>query len=521
MSLDDLADDLREVNQLVEDMLLRPDFLTEPYEPLEYWPQATRQAEENINTRDAGRLDTSARNLNTQLFADFVYEIEGREAETDNFLRTIQRESQEDLDIFDRQYTDHHAQLINPSPEYLAAFAEERRLNRVLTIMRHHARALNGRLREITNFIRSLEHLSTNVTSFFPISITYGRRLRRFRLLERSVSDLITRQNRAMHMVRDGVRIVRSHLFSIAQGHPEFFPPNVINCFDNHPFPPPPVSVPTNQKPANNDSNAGGDSSGQGGQMSDSGASGTSPHYSASDSDTDAGGLPPVSSTDGTEATPIVINGSSSEALSKSAKRKKRAKKQGKNDRPKKCRRTDSSDSLESFTTTPPTPRPKPGKGKGKGKAKLKTSSSAPSSPSGRPEPAMIPDVASDEEPYDSEPGLDHLPPIYEPVHVLEQDTLEMTLNNLVGCVQVSRQINAPLAADLGRLADAIIDMAHGLVQQGRRLANGMARLEAQQFNQEVPRIRQALERLINKSAAEPTPAPTPQGNLCGGRMSD
>ncbi|KAG9416117.1 hypothetical protein AC1031_000519 [Aphanomyces cochlioides] len=66
-----------------------------------------------------------------------------------------------------------------------------------------------------------------------------------------------------------------------------------------------------------------------------------------------------------------------------------------------------------------------------------------------------------------------------------------------------------------------MIDMAHVMVEQGRRLANTTARLEAQQFNQEIPRIRQALERIVNKSAAEPTPAPAPQGNLCGGRMSD
>ncbi|CAK4607371.1 unnamed protein product [Aphanomyces euteiches] len=391
MALNNYADDLQEVDQLIEDMLLRPDFLAEPYEPLDFWAPTTRQAEEDVNIQEARRLDTSARELNTRLFAELLFEVESRTTDMDNYLHKTQRESKNELALFDRQYTAHHSQLINPSLEFLAAFASEQRLSRVLVIMRHHARALGGRLREIADFSRRLDHLSTRVTYLFPISATYAERLGRFRRLAESVSDLIARQNRAMHT---------------------------------------------------------------------------------------------------------------------------RAKRQGKSGKPKKRRRTDS---FDEFTLTPPTPRPKSGKGKGK----LKTASSAPSSPSSRAESAAIPDVASDEEPYDSEPGLDHLPLVYEPVHVLEQSHIESTLNNFVGCVEVSRQIHSPLPADLDRLADALIDMVHVIVERGRRVANAAARLEAQQFNQEVPRIRQALERLINKSAAEPTPAPTPQGNLCGGRMSD
>ncbi|KAG9399127.1 hypothetical protein AC1031_012086, partial [Aphanomyces cochlioides] len=236
---------------------------------------------------------------------------------------------------------------------------------------------------------------------------------------------------------------------------------------------------------------------------------GSPPYSSSSDSDAGSDGFPPLRSSDGTEATPIVINGSSPEAPDRSTKRKRSSGKRSKRSQPKRCRHFDP------FALTPPTPRSK------SGKVKARVSSSAPSSPGGRSDSAAIPDVASDEEPYDSEPGLDHLPTIYQPVHVLEQNHIESTLNHLVGCINVSRQINAPLAADLDRLADAMIDMAHVMVEQGRRLANTTARLEAQQFNQEIPRIRQALERIVNKSAAEPTPAPAPQGNLCGGRMSD
>ncbi|KAH9086652.1 hypothetical protein Ae201684P_000074 [Aphanomyces euteiches] len=401
-------------------------------EPLDFWAPATRQAEEDVNIQEARRLDTSARELNTRLFAELLFEVESRTTDMDNYLQKTQRESQNELALFDRQYTAHHSQLINPSLEYLAAFASEQRLSRVLVIMRHHARALGGRLREIADFSRRLDHLSTRVTHLFPISATYAERLGRFRR----------------------------------------------------------------------------------GQMSESGASEASPFHSDSDSDAGSSDHPPLPPSDGTEATPIVINGSSPEAPDKSAKRKKRAKRQGKSGKPKKRRRTDS---FDEFTLTPPTPRPKSGKGKGK----RKTASSAPSSPSSRSESAAIPDVASDEEPYDSEPGLDHLPLVYEPVHVLEQSHIESTLNNFVGFVEVSRQIHSPLPADLDRLADALIDMVHVIVERGRRVANAAARLEAQQFNQEVPRIRQALERLINNSAAEPTPAPTPQGNLCGGRMSD
>ncbi|CAK4416877.1 unnamed protein product [Aphanomyces euteiches] len=514
MALNNYADDLKEVDQLIEDMLLRPDFLTEPYEPLDFWAPTTRQAEEDVNIQEARRLDTSARELNTRLFAELLFEVEGRTTDMDNYLQKTQRESQNELALFDQQYTAHHSQLINPLLEYLAAFASEQRLSRVLVIMRHHARALGGRLREISDFSRRLDHLSTRVTHLFPISATYAERLGRFRRLAESVSDLIARQNTAMHTVRHGVEVVRSNLFSIAQRHPEFFPANVINCFDNHPFPPAPVTASSNQRPAHSDSNSQSDSPGRGGQMSESGASEASPFHSDSDSDAGSSDHPPLPPSDGTEATPIVINGSSPEAPDKSAKRKKRAKKQGKSGKPKKRRRTDS---FDEFALTPPTTRPKSGKGKGK----LKTAFSVPSSPSSRSESAAIPDVASDEEPYDSEPGLDHLPLVYEPVHVLEQSHIESTLNNFVGCVEVSRQIHSPLPADLDRLADALIDMVHVIVERGRRVANAAARLEAQQFNQEVPRIRQALERLINKSAAEPTPAPTPQGNLCGGRMSD
>ncbi|KAH9123929.1 hypothetical protein AeMF1_005232 [Aphanomyces euteiches] len=514
MALNDYADDLKEVDNLVEEMLLRPDFLTEPYEPLDFWTPTTRQAEEDVNIRDVGRLDTSARELNTRLFADLLFEVEGRTTDMEHYLQKTQRESQNELALFDRQYTAHHAQLIYPSLEYLAAFSSEQRLSRILTIMRHHARALGGRLREIADFARRLDHLSTRVTHLFPISATYAERLKRFRSLEESVSDVIARQNRAMQTVRHGVEIVRSHLFSIAQRHPEFFPSNVINCFDNHPFPPVPVAASANQGPTNNDSNSRSDSSERGGQMSESGASETSPYYSASDSDAGSSGRPSLSPSGGTETTSIVINGSSPEAPDKSAKRKKRARKQGKSGKIKKRRRTDS---FDAFALNPPTPRPKSGKGKGK----LKIASSAPSSPSSRSESATIPDVASNEEPYDSEPGLDHLPLVYEPVHVLEQSNIESTLNNFVGCVEVSRQIHSPLPADIDRLVNAMIDMAHVIVERGLRVANAMARLEGQQFNQEVPRIRQALERLINKSAAEPTPAPAPQGKLCGGRMSD
>ncbi|KAH9182527.1 hypothetical protein AeNC1_015497, partial [Aphanomyces euteiches] len=186
MALNNYADDLQEVDQLIEDMLLRPDFLTEPYEPLDFWALATRQAEEDVNIQEARRLDTPARELNTRLFAELLFEVESRTTDMDNYLQKTQRESQNELALFDRQYTAHHSQLINPSLEYLAAFASEQRLSRVLVIMRHHARALGGRLRKIADFSRRLDHLSTRVTHLFPISATYAERLGRFRRLAES-----------------------------------------------------------------------------------------------------------------------------------------------------------------------------------------------------------------------------------------------------------------------------------------------------------------------------------------------
>ncbi|KAG9398040.1 hypothetical protein AC1031_015067 [Aphanomyces cochlioides] len=241
--------------------------------------------------------------------------------------------------------------------------------------------------------------------------------------------------------------------------------------------------------------------------MSDSSASESSPYSSSSDSDARRGGSLHLRPSDGSEATPIVINGSSPETPARSRKRKGSSAKRSKSGRPKKRRHVDP------FAVTPPMPRSKT--------EKARIPSSAPSSPGGRSDSTAVPDVASDEKPYDSAPGLDHLPAVYHPIHVLEQNNIDATLNHLVGSVNVSRQINSPVPADLGRLADAMVDMAHVLVEQRRRLANTTGRLEAQQFNQEVPRIRQARERISNKIAAEPIPAPTPQDNLFGGRMSD